>query len=186
MNNVNDKFKILCKIHRVERGETKARTIWTFAMAACDKGALNQEFFNFVPNSLLLGFSLLSWCVRLVWNAVSASPGLSPSLSPALFPMLSSSWSGMLSALLGLSPMLCPPPWVYFTACLQSCHIVSHFVSHFVFQLVWDAVSKFHARFLQLLGVYGGVTLGNLKSSLTWWSRKFSAKFTWPRAARAS
>ena len=67
------------------------------------------------PNSLLLGFSMLSWCVRLVWNAVSASLGLvfsslrsclpsclpaglgccvrllaSPSLSSMLFPILSS------------------------------------------------------------------------------------------------
>ncbi len=79
-----------------------------------------------------------------------------------------------------LSGMLCLPRWAWFS-------LLCGLVSHLVFQLVWDAVSaslglpacllccfpsclpptkpkrknmsKFHVRFLDLFGVYGGVTL---------------------------
>ena len=77
---------------------------------------------------------MLSKCVRLVWNAVSALLGLSFSclpcwffhlvwdaacaflslslvLSLSLFPILSSSWSGM----------LWPPPWSCLPAGIPSC-----------------------------------------------------------------
>ena len=64
--------------------------------------------------SLILSSTLFGMLCSRSWlvSRPSLSQGLSPSMSPvlclSLFPILSSSWSGMLSAVLGLFPNLSP------------------------------------------------------------------------------
>ena len=86
---------------------------------------------------------VLSRSLSFIWDAVSAPPGLVFLLSLVLSPSLSPIWSGM----------LCSPS-----------RLVSQpgLLSHPVFQLVWCVRAlglspKFHVRFVQLFGVYGGV-----------------------------
>ena len=79
--------------------------------------------------------------VSIIWDAVSAPPGLVFFLSLVLSPIC----LGCCVRLLGSSPSP-----------------ASGLLSHPVFQLVWCVRAlglspKFHVRFVQLLGVYGGV-----------------------------
>ena len=73
-------------------------------------------------NSLLLGFLVLFFCVRLVWNVVSASLGFSRPPSSLGYPCC-----------IFQSGMLCPPSWAY---------LFLELVSHPVFVVVW-VVSAF-------------------------------------------
>ena len=78
-------------------------------------------------------------CLPPPWACLFLSLVLSPSLSPI--------WSGM----------LCSPSWLVSQPSLSPV-----FLSHPVFQLVWCVRAlglspKFHVRFAQLFGVYGGV-----------------------------
>ena len=125
------------------------------------------------------GWSCLSLVCGLVpglvchlgWDAVSASLGRLRSCLPACLPsglgcsvrlpglvfLLSLVLSPQLLSLFCLvaclsSGMLCLPP----------AQLVSGLLSHPVFQLVWCVRAlglspKFHVRFVQLFGVYGGV-----------------------------
>ena len=103
--------------------------------------------------SLVLSFSCLWSCLpafvfvlsrslSFIWDAVSAPPGLVFFLSLVLSP-----------------GMLCSPSWLVSQPSLSPV-----FLSHTVFQLVWCVRAlglspKFHVRFVQLFGVYGGVFL---------------------------
>ena len=107
--------------------------------------------------SLVLSFSCLWSCLpafvfvlsrslSFIWDAVSAPPGLVFFLSLVLSPSLSPTWSGMLCSFLARLPA----------------QLVSGLLSHPVFQLVWCVRAlglspKFHVRFVQLFGVYGGI-----------------------------
>ena len=112
---------------------------------------------------------------HLVWGALSASLGLSFSCLWSCLPLLS---LFCLVAFLS-SGMLCLPPLGLSFSCLWSClplvwdavfaflarlpaQLVFGLVAHPVFQL--GLSPKFHVRFVQLFGVYGGVIFMALSS----------------------
>ena len=101
---------------------------------------------------------------HLVWDALSASLVLS----------FSCLWSCLVSQLLSLfclvaclsSGMLCLPDVVFASLARLPAQLVSGLLSHPVFRLVWCVRAlglspKFHVRFVQLFGVYGGVIFFN-------------------------
>ena len=108
-----EKFKMYQK-HRAFQLFHLARSIhqcWKLLQQASRKSQNLILIFqnSFSPNSLLLGFSMLSQYVCFVWTGVSAL--LSSALSLSLSPIFSSSSTGM----------LCLPPWTCLPACRGCC-----------------------------------------------------------------